>query len=102
MNNVTVSGYVQSAPEVRTTRRGQRLINFEIAVEGDRGPYVPCAFFLGREEVLQLDPGQRVLIHGSLKHSRGRGLFLAAETIRPLADAPTEIVSSEGAARAAQ
>jgi hypothetical protein len=101
MNSCAVSGWIQGAPELRVTSAGLRILNFEIAVEGERAPYVPVGYLLGREEVLKLHAGERVLIHGGLRHHRARGLFLAADTIRVLA-IPNGKESRTEAARAAQ
>ena len=84
MNSVSISGYVQGAAELRSTRGGQQILNFIVGVEGDGEPYVPCGYLLGRGEVLQIEAGERVFVEGRLKAHRLRGLFLAAKIVRAL------------------
>ena len=87
MNLASISGFVNGAPEIRTTKDGRRILNFEIAVEGPgKQPLVPVAFFLDEKESVNVEPGNRVLVMGVIRHHRVRGLFVGANEIIPIAE----------------
>jgi hypothetical protein len=83
MNTARVSGFVQGAPELRITRDGRRILNFEIAVDdpGPHAPYIPIGYILQPGENLDLKAGEKITAIGPLRHHRSRGLFVAAEKI---------------------
>lgn len=82
MNTVSVSGFIQGAPELRVTKDGRRILNFEVAVEGPgREPFCPIAKFIAPDENLTLEAGERVLVVGALRHHRQRGIFIGADRI---------------------
>lgn len=84
MNTCEVSGWIQGEPEVRITKDCRRILNFEIAVDGDHEPYVPIGFIIRGDGTPGLHAGMKVFVHGALMHHRVRGLFLAAKQIRVL------------------
>lgn len=92
MNQVRVSGWVQGAPEKRTTKDGRKILNFEIATDdpGPHAPYVPIGYILRSGEDLGLGAGAHILAVGPLRHHRSRGLFVAAKVIKALADRSTQ------------
>lgn len=57
MNTSTVSGFVQGKPELRVTRDGRRILNFEVAIEGPE-PYAPIAYCLRPDETPTLEAGR--------------------------------------------
>jgi hypothetical protein len=87
MNTCHVSGWVQGAPELRITKDGRRVLNFEMAIEGPgpREPYAPVAYRLAPRESVELKAGDRVFVTGPLRHHRTRGLFVGATEIMILA-----------------
>lgn len=101
MNSCDVSGWIQGAPEVRTTKDGVRILNFEIAVDGDHDPYVQIGFLIRGDDVPDLHAGTKVHIRGALMHHRVRGLFVAASKIHVI-DGPTENKSFPEATRETQ
>jgi hypothetical protein len=82
---------------LRSTKDGRQILNFIVGVEGDGGPYVPCGYLLGRDEVLQIEAGERVFIEGRLKAHRVRGLFLAARKIQVLSSRNGKELTPEAA-----
>jgi hypothetical protein len=86
MNTCEVSGWIQGAPELRITRDGVRILNFEIAVDGDHEPYVPIGFIIRGDGTPDLHAGMKVFVHGALMHHHTRGLVIAATKIRAIAN----------------
>jgi hypothetical protein len=84
MNSCDVSGWIQGEPEVRTTKDCRRILNFEIAVDGDNDPYVQIGFILRGDAIPDLHAGTKVHVRGALMHHRVRGLFVAATKIHVL------------------
>jgi hypothetical protein len=91
MNIVNISGWVQGPPEIRVTKDGRRILNFQIAVDGpgENEPYAPIGYILAEGENPGLKPGEKIFAIGPLRHHRTRGLFVAATKIDTL-DRPHE------------
>ena len=75
MNTAVLSGKVEGKPELLVTAEGRRVLNFNISVESPgKSVYLPIAKFLDPREQPDVNDGDRLLLTGTLKHSRSTGL----------------------------